>query len=137
MSEAPFIAGMEREVTVETGRKAFRLDGMLDRLIAKARGALEARQHDRGPDPDANIEDEERITIPVRWLERAMKSPPNGHGSITSSKLLNWLVTINIAVTIATASWVASTIIEQGKAIAVLQCQLNPQNCPQVNRGRS
>lgn len=52
--EVPFLAGMEREgqvceTTIEVGKKAFQLDGVLDRLLEKARAAMEARSPEQGP----------------------------------------------------------------------------------------
>ncbi len=72
--EVPFLSGMEREPvcekTISVGKKLFTLDGMVDRLLGKARDAMESRAADRGPDPDAPDGDEERILIPVRLLDR-------------------------------------------------------------------
>ncbi len=72
--EVPFLSGMERdekpcETTVKVGKKLFALDGMVDRILDKARSTMESRG-DRGPDPDVPNEDEERILVPVRLLER-------------------------------------------------------------------
>ena len=123
-------------VTLDSaGKKAWRVDGMLHRIVEIAGHALGRVRSmaDRGPDDYAR-EDEERVVVPVRWLDRMMRQSPGGHGSVngSSSKLLNWLVTLNIAVTVAVSSWIVSNVIEQGKQIAVLTCQLNPQSCPQV-----
>lgn len=73
--EVPFLSAMEREpekiceTTVKVGKKLFALDGMVDRVLGKVRGAMDARG-DRGPDPDVPMDDEERILVPVRLLER-------------------------------------------------------------------
>ena len=46
------------ETTVKIGRKLWTLDGMVERILGKAREAMEMRSPDRGPDPDAPGEDE-------------------------------------------------------------------------------
>ena len=137
--EVPFLTGMEREgpvceTTIEVGRKAFRLDGVLDRLLAKARAALEARAQDRGPDPDVNLEDEERILVPVRVFEQAMKRPPpsysNGSPEESNWKTIALLVLSFLQVVVlAIMGWLCSTTSQTHDDVIRIKCRLDPQSC--------
>ena len=67
-----------RDVTVKVeniGRKLFAADGMLSELQNKIKALMTSP--DRGPE-DYIRDDEERVTIPVRWLERALR-PGGGY----------------------------------------------------------
>lgn len=94
-----------------------------------------AMRHDeRGPRDYVEDEDEKRLLYGL--LREFARKPNGGHGSINgNSSKLGWLVTLNIGITLAVSAWICSTIIEQGKAIAVIECRLNPQ-CAGVPRGQ-
>lgn len=78
--EVSFLSGMEREpaklceTTVEVGKKLFVLDGMLTRVLEKARMAM--ARPERGPDPDIESEDDD-IRRLASIMERLAQRPPN------------------------------------------------------------
>lgn len=114
------------ETTVTVGRKLFRLDGMVDRLLDKARLAM--GRPDRGPDPDYN-EDDERVMVPVRMFEQFMRRTSGpGPGSVNgNSRLLTVLVTLNTALLVGVGGWLLVTVAQHDKDIAVIKCQIDPQ----------
>jgi hypothetical protein len=80
--EVPFLSAMEEppvcETTVTVGRKLFRLDGMVERLLEKARMAM--GRPDRGPDPDADIREDDDIRRLAGIIERlSQRQPDNGY----------------------------------------------------------
>jgi len=77
--EVPFLSAMHEEppnvceTTVTVGRKLFRLDGMVDRLLEKARMAM--ARPDRGPDPDADVREDDDIRRLAGIIERLAQRP--------------------------------------------------------------
>jgi hypothetical protein len=143
--EVPFLTGMEREppksedwreVTVKTGRNLWSIHGMTHRIL-EALGIAQGRAQslaDRGPaDYDENA-DERRLLM--RIIKDQARNSGMGPGSVNGSSKLGWLVTLNIAITVAVSGWIVSNIIEQGKQIAVIECRLNPQCASVVTRGQ-
>lgn len=138
--EAPFLERESpkedwREVTVETGRKLWTIHGMAQRVL-EALGVAQSKaasMAERGPVDFDPFADERRF---YQNLLRETRGG-GGHGSINhGSSKLGWLITLNIGITLAVSAWVCSTIIEQGKAIAVIECRLNPQCASVVPRGQ-
>jgi hypothetical protein len=111
------------------GRKVFRIDGMLWDLFRRFRGLFSLAE--RGPDPDYDSRSYERGFTAGRRVV-----PPNIGGVNGNSKILTALVALNTALLIGVGGWVLATVARHDKELAVIACQLNPQACPQVNRGR-
>lgn len=81
-AEVPFISGMEREqiceTTVRVGKKIFVLDGMLTRVLEKAKMAMVRPDRDEPPVDYARDDDDIRRLCGM--LERIMQRPPdNGY----------------------------------------------------------
>lgn len=95
--EVPFLSGMEKEppgvceTTVTVGRKLFRLDGMVDRLLEKARMAMGMSDPERGP-ADYDAFADERRFYQALLRERNGGSRNNGDGGSTAWQ--KWLVTL-------------------------------------------
>ena len=123
------------ETTVTVGRKLFHLDGMVDRLLEKARMAM--GRPDRGPDPDYS-ENDERVMIPVHMFEQMMRRSGPGHGGVSgSSKILTALVALNTALLVGIGGWLLVTVAQHDKDIAVIKCQLDSQCREVLARGHS
>jgi hypothetical protein len=116
-------------VTVD-GRKLFQGDGMLWQLLRKIK-LIMGMLPDRGPDPDFDSRSYERGFTAGRQV-----IPPNIGGVNGNSKILTALVALNTALLIGVGGWVLATVARHDKELAVIACQLNPQACPQVTRGR-
>jgi hypothetical protein len=126
--EVPFLTGMEREpceTTIKVGKKLFLLDGMVERLLQKARMAM--ARPERGPDPDAITEDDERIMVSVRSIESLLRRVGPGPGSVNGSRILTALVALNTALLVGIGGWLLVTVSQHDKDIAVIKCQLSPQ----------
>jgi hypothetical protein len=143
--EVPFLTGMEREppkqedwhdVTVKTGRNLWSIHGMTHRIL-EALGIVQGKAQsmaERGPaDYDENA-DERRLLM--RIIKDQARNSGSGPGSVNGSSKLGWLVTLNIGATLALGAWILHTLSQNTTDIAVIKCQLNPQQCPQVNRGQ-
>lgn len=83
---------------------------------------------DRGPDDFAP-------TYAQGFRDGRKMTPPDIGGVNSNSKLLTALVALNTALLIGVGGWVLATVARHDRELAVIVCQLNPQQCPQVNRG--
>lgn len=115
---------MQREVTIETGRKAFRLDGMLDRLLAKAREAMESRNSDRDQEPDPldydHFADERRL---YQRLLRERNSG-GGPGSVNNS-WQPWILGIVGALIVASVLGLTSAMFTMTGRMATLETKMD------------
>lgn len=122
------------ETTVNVARSLWSVHGMSCAIHKLVRETLEklrmGMQQDRGPDPDYSEWDDERRVL-VSIIKNQARYPNNGHGSVNGSKQ-SWLRDAAIVVTLALSAWTLKTVIEQGKDITRMQCQLSPSTCLQV-----
>lgn len=89
-----------QEVTIETGKKVWRFDGLLDRWLAKAREGLEARQHE-GPPRDYAEDEDDDIRRLAGIIERLAQRPPdNGYheGPKPDSSLKTIIITCTASI---------------------------------------
>lgn len=100
--------------------------------VKVAMESMGMRDPGRGP-KDFASEDEERIVVSVRAFEDLMRRAGHGpsHGSVNGSPK-SWLRDAVIWVTLALSAWTLKTVIDQGKDITRMQCQLSPTTCQQV-----
>lgn len=133
-TEVPFLAGMEREgsvceTTIEVGKKAFQLDGVLDRLLQKARAILESRAHERGPDPDfAEASSTDRVLIE---LLREIRRPSYSNGGDESNWKTIALFVMGFlqALILAFMAYIYSTTSQTHDDVIRIKCRLDPQSC--------
>jgi hypothetical protein len=144
--EAPFLSAMEREpqpveaqkpvwreATFSITRNLWSMHAMSHRVL-EVLGLVSGKVRtlaDRGPDPDFDSRSYERGFTAGRQV-----IPPNIGGVNGNSKILTALVALNTALLIGVGGWVLATVARHDKELAVIACQLNPQACPQVTRGR-
>lgn len=129
----------------ENATLAFRVDGLMEwkrEVAGKIRHvvelAMQAISPERGPqDYDVRGEEMRALIGVLRDILREVSfhKPPGPGSVVQQSAKLGWLITLNIGITLAAVGWIASTLIEQGKELSVIKCQLNPLQCPQVPRG--
>ena len=136
-AEVPFISGMEREpeklceTTVKVGEKISRLDGMLERVLQKARMAM--GQPDQGPADYDEFADERRF-----YQRMLRERGGNGPGSISgASRTLTTLVALNTALLVGIGGWLLVTVSQHDKDIAVMKCQIDAQCREALARARS
>lgn len=134
--EAPFLSGMERErpkfceQTITVGKKLFALDGMLTRVLEKAKMAM--GRPERGPDPDADIYEDDDIRRLAGILERLANRPhySNGGGD-DSSDIKKWIAGVGAALAASgiIAGWtVSNQVAAQSVKIENLMEQVREQN---------
>jgi hypothetical protein len=142
-AEVPFVSGMEREpeklceTTVHLGKKIFALDGMLERVLEKARMAM--GRPDRGPDPDVpddyNDDDIRRL---ASIIERLASRPPSNYnnGGSDSGDLKRWIAGVGAALAASgiIAGWTLSNqVAAQTVKIENLTDQMRDQSA-RINR---
>ena len=79
------------ETTITVGRKLFRLDGMVDRLLEKARMAMGMSAPERGPADYDAFADERRF---YQALLRERNGGSRNNGDSGSTAWQKWLVTL-------------------------------------------
>ncbi len=150
-SEVPFLSGMERkEESVETVtvtaaatlaervKDLFRADGRLAHMIGAMENLLEkarAMANERGPRDYDEERDRELKDMLFEAVRFGASQGGKGHGVINGNgKVVATLLAINIALTGAVSTWIVNTItkqgeaiIEQGRDIAVIKCQIDPK----------
>lgn len=108
------------EKTVHVGRKLFRLDGMVDRILEKARMAMGR--------PDGGPVDYDEFADERRFYQRMLRERGSGPGSInSSSRTLTVLVALNTALLVGIGGWLLVTVSQHDKDIAVIKCQIDSQ----------
>lgn len=150
--EVPFLSGMERkgdearddlQADVERlGRDVFSAHGMVEKLkqtVTEFVSYIRSMRSDRYVDPDAAIKVPAGIVIDKETLHELIKNsrfqrehtPSNGNGGINGTRQ-SWLRDAAIVVTLGLSAWTLKTVIDQGKDITRMQCQLSPSTCLQV-----
>jgi hypothetical protein len=95
------------ETTITVGRKLFRLDGMVERLLDKARMAM--ARPDRGPDPDYPQQDDD-IRRLAGIIERlAQRQPDNGYHESRKDSGLKAII-IGCTITILSAGIIGAIV---------------------------
>lgn len=135
--EVPFLSGMEQEppkfceATVTVGKKIFALDGMITRVLEKARMAM--GRPDRGPDPDVEVRDDDEIHRLASIIERLAQRPSSNYSNGTDES--NWK-TIALfvmgflqALILAFMGYIYSTTSQTHDDVIRIKCRLDPQSC--------
>jgi hypothetical protein len=128
--EAPFLTGMEHEppkfceTTIAVSKKLFALDGMLTRILEKARMAM--GRPERGPDPDADIRDardDDDIRRLASIIERLVqRQPDNGYHEGPKESGLKAIV-IGCTITLLSAMIIAAFMLTN--EFAAFKAQVN------------
>lgn len=133
--EVPFVSAMEHEPpkfceqTVIVGKKLFALDGMLTRVLEKAKMAM--GMPDRGPDPDANVRDDDDIRRLAHIIERLAQRPQYTNGGDDSGDIKKWIAGVGAALAASgiIAGWTLSNqVAAQTVKIDNLTEQMREQN---------
>lgn len=132
------------ESLAETAKTTWKIDALwawrhdVDTKIRHVLDKAMAAMGVRGPDPDAPIDVPSGITIDKETLHELLRNsrfqrehPPNGNGSVNGARQ-SWLRDAAIVVTLGLSAWTLKTVIDQGKDITRMQCQLSPSTCLQV-----
>jgi hypothetical protein len=117
------------EETIQIPRRTPVLEGVRRRCRNMWMAAL-----DRGPSDYDETVDERRLMMNL--LRELARNQRPGPGSSSGQKH-PWVINTMVAIVVALSAWNLKATLENTTAIAVLQCQVNPQSCPQVqvNRG--
>lgn len=121
--EVPFLTGMEREpptkedwreitVTLDNaGKKAWRLDGMLHRILEVAGQAFGKMRSmpDRGPDPDFAPDQDPRVRIAVSGGD--YKPRPNPEWSRRRNSIIDGLLIAGIIALVSTSVYLLKTTV--------------------------
>jgi hypothetical protein len=130
--EVPFIAAMEHEppkfceTTIAVSKKLFALDGMLTRILEKARMAMGRPERERGPDPDADLRDDrddDDIRRLASIIERLVqRQPDNGYHEGPKESGLKAIV-IGCTITLLSAMIIAAFMLTN--EFAAFKAQVN------------
>jgi hypothetical protein len=97
-----------------------------------ARRHLPGMAESRRIDPDFNPSDD-HVRELLKTVNQLLARPPHNYGvSNGNGSKRGMLVEIAIWASLALSAWTLKTVVDQGKEITRMQCQLSPSSCPQV-----
>jgi hypothetical protein len=105
------------------------VDRMFTWVRERLPGMTSQADEDRGP-PDYARSNRELSRLLLEAFREGRNSGP-GPGSVNGSRY-SWVRDVAIAVLLAMSGWTLLQVIQQGKDIVRMQCQLSPTTCMQV-----
>lgn len=118
-----------REYTIGIGRNLTVIHGMAHSVmdVVSALAGKVRTLAERGPQDYAESDFERGVKAGSKF-----SSPNNYGGNNNNGQKLGWLMNAAILASLALSAWTLKTVTENTRDIAVIQCQLNPNTCPQV-----
>lgn len=104
----------------------------VDRMLSWVRERLPVimeTRPERGPD-DFEHDEQNLARLVIEAVKIGARHSSPGPGSVNGRG--SWLRDAAIVVTLGLSAWTLKTVIDQGKDIARMQCQLSPATCAQV-----
>lgn len=126
------VAKMTKQEAADSflARILFRIHGLVERVLT-AVTELKSAPHDRGPvDFENRYTEEEMHFLTGIAAQNARRSYGGIHNN--GSNINTIMLTILTVVIIPGGAWIIGTLIDHGKELAQIHCQLSPANCLQL-----